>query len=68
MPYQGVLGRYDSLLEMSSPPNFADGLQAANSASSFKGLALLSLNPCLILASCEHLKSFTELSVALMAP
>ena len=67
MPYQGALGYYDALLEMPSPPNFASGLQAANSAPSFRGLALLSLNPCLMLASCRHFKSFTPASIVLTA-
>lgn len=40
-------------LDMCSPPNFANGLQAANSASRFRCLAPMSLNPCLILASCK---------------
>lgn len=31
----------------------ANQLQAANSASNFRGLALLFLNPCLILANCK---------------
>lgn len=41
------------LLETCSPPNFANGLEAANSASSFRCLAPLSVNPRLILASCK---------------